>query len=155
MHLLRPPAASVQRVARPLQRSIPPYTNRNGNTFEEARGRERSSHIVVRIMEQQSAAAGGGGCCGSLFVLLLITGGVMYGVCKDADTNGKCGGNVEIAEAGYIMMIVCGSLLAAQCLVCLLCVSCMACVVAKEESGFKNGAREMPASRFNHSLAMA
>ena len=131
---------------------------KHGVSFQEATttfADENVRHFVVPIMEQQSAAAGGGGCCGSLFVLLLIAGGVMYGVCKGADTNGKCGGNVEIVEAGYIMMIVCGSLLAAQCLVCLLCVSCMACVVAKEESGSKNGAREMPASRFNHSLAMA
>lgn len=60
----------------------------------------------------------------TISVLILIGGGIMYGVCRDADINGKCGGNIEIAESGYIMMIVGGSLVAFD-IVLLICCFCI------------------------------
>ena len=56
-------------------------------------------------MGEEVARNTGGGCCGCLGFLLLIVGAIMYSVCKDAQTTGKCGGHEEISEAGFIMLI--------------------------------------------------
>jgi hypothetical protein len=53
-----------------------------------------------------------------LSLIPLIVGGIMYGVCKDASVNGSCGGNQEISDAGFIMMIVGGSMLGLSIFIC-------------------------------------
>lgn len=90
-------------------------------------------------MSQQSeegavAIGGGGRCCWFISFLLFVSGLVMYLVCKDAEINGDCGGNQEIAEAGFIMLIVGSSLMGLSIALCVLfCICgtgafcCMAC----------------------------
>lgn len=59
------------------------------------------------MTENQNKGSGGGGGCGiGLGPLLLLIGGIMYGVCKNAATMGTCGGNVDIANVGFILMMV-------------------------------------------------
>jgi len=69
-----------------------------------------STEVLVR--------SGGSSCSGFLSLILLITGGIMYGVCKDASVNGSCGGNQEISDAGFIMMIIGGSMLGLSIFIC-------------------------------------
>lgn len=59
--------------------------------------------------------------CNACSVVLLISGGIMYGVCKDDE---RCGGNPSIAHAGYIMMIVGGALMGLSLLLCF----CFCCI---------------------------
>jgi hypothetical protein len=63
-------------------------------------------------------SGGGSSCGGFLSLILLIAGGIMYGVCKDASVNGSCGGNQEISDVGFIMMIVGGSMLGLSIFIC-------------------------------------
>jgi len=44
--------------------------------------------------------------CLSLGPVLLVSGGIMYGVCKNAISQGTCSGNGDIATAGIAMMFV-------------------------------------------------
>ena len=61
--------------------------------------------MSTQTVELNRGGAKGGGCCGFIALILLIGGGIMYGVCKDAELNGKCGGHQEIADAGFGMLI--------------------------------------------------
>lgn len=56
---------------------------------------------------------------------MIIAGLIMYLVCNDAEARGKCNGNQEIADAGYIMMMIGISI---QGLLCFL-FCCLACCV--------------------------
>lgn len=64
------------------------------------------------------------GCGIGLGTLLLLVGGIMYGICKDAGTNGTCGGNTNIAEVGYILLFVGVGLYAAAILILIIVCCC-------------------------------
>lgn len=75
-------------------------------------------------MSETKVEATSGGCCGCISFILLLAGGIMYGVCQDAIERNVCGGNQEIADAGFIMMIVGGSLMGFVVMI-LLCFCCI------------------------------
>jgi hypothetical protein len=72
-------------------------------------------------------SGGGSSCGGFLSLILLIAGGIIYGVCKDASVNGSCGGNQEISDVGFIMMIVGGSIVAFIIFICFFLMVFMCC----------------------------